>query len=256
VVRCCRRSRGGHREGAGKEERAGAHRNGGSTVRRCKRRRAAAFVGGEGPPVVAVGGDEALQLGRGEGVSDLQEILGIGSSGRSSLGSGGRWRCSAGIREGEGDVGGQRQRSRCGERLGGSGAREKESERSGDGRTSGAARAGSATEGKEKGKGGGLGRGGARRCGDAVGPGLDRRMAPDSGPSAALVGNVRCARACRPDRAGERCRTVLGGGATDRWGQPVSGRGGERGRAGAGPRRKRGGRAQMNSKVLHLFELV
>jgi hypothetical protein len=47
----------------GKEERAGAHRNGGSTVRWCKRRRAAAFVGREGAPVVAGGGDEALQLG-------------------------------------------------------------------------------------------------------------------------------------------------------------------------------------------------
>jgi hypothetical protein len=73
----------------GKKERAGAHRNGGSTVRRCKRRWAAAFIGGEGAPVVAGGGDESLQLGRGEGVRDLQEISGIGSSGRSSPGSGG-----------------------------------------------------------------------------------------------------------------------------------------------------------------------
>jgi hypothetical protein len=50
--------------------------------------------------------------------------------------------------------------------------------------------------------------------------------------------------------------TVTGGGAADRWDRPVSGHGGERGRAWAGPRRKRGGRAQMNSKVLYLFELV
>jgi hypothetical protein len=49
---------------------------------------------------------------------------------------------------------------------------------------------------------------------------------------------------------------VPSGGATDRWGRPVSGRCVERGRAWAGPRRKRGGRAQMNSNVLHLFELV
>jgi hypothetical protein len=69
---------------SGKEERAGAHRNGGSTVRRCKWRWAAVFVGG---------GDEDLQLGRGEGVRDLQEISGIGSSGRSSPGGGGRRRC-------------------------------------------------------------------------------------------------------------------------------------------------------------------
>jgi hypothetical protein len=54
-----------------KEERTGAHRNGGSTVRRCQWRRTTAFVGGEGAPVVAGGGDEVLQLGRGEGVRDL-----------------------------------------------------------------------------------------------------------------------------------------------------------------------------------------
>jgi hypothetical protein len=84
----------------GKEERTGAHRNNGSMVRRCQRRRAVAFIGGEGAPVVAGGGDEVLQLGRGEGVRDLKEILGIRSSGRSSPGSGGRLRCSAGIREG------------------------------------------------------------------------------------------------------------------------------------------------------------
>jgi hypothetical protein len=40
---------------SGKEERTGAHRSGGSTVRRCKRRRAAAFIVGEGAPVVASG---------------------------------------------------------------------------------------------------------------------------------------------------------------------------------------------------------
>jgi hypothetical protein len=58
--------------------------------------------GKEGAPGVAGGSDEVLQLGRGEGMRDLQEISGIGSSARSSPGSGGRWRCSAGIREGEG----------------------------------------------------------------------------------------------------------------------------------------------------------
>jgi hypothetical protein len=40
----------------GKEERAGAHRNGGSTVRQRKRRWAVAFVGGEGAPVVGDSG--------------------------------------------------------------------------------------------------------------------------------------------------------------------------------------------------------
>jgi hypothetical protein len=106
----------------GKEERTGAHRNGGSTVRRCQRRRAAALVGGEGASVVTDGSDEVLQLGRVEGVRDLQEISGIGSSGRSSTGSGRRRRWSAGIREGEGAAGGRRRRSGCGEQWGSSGA--------------------------------------------------------------------------------------------------------------------------------------
>jgi hypothetical protein len=43
-----------------------------------------------GAPVVTGGGDEVLQLRRGEGVRDLQEIIGIGSSRRSSPGSSGR----------------------------------------------------------------------------------------------------------------------------------------------------------------------
>ncbi len=44
----------------GKEERAGAHRNGGSTARREESSRTAAFTGGEGAPVVVVGCDEVL----------------------------------------------------------------------------------------------------------------------------------------------------------------------------------------------------
>jgi hypothetical protein len=127
----------------GKEERAGAHQNGGSTVRRCKRRRAVAFISGEGAPVGGDGGCGVLQHQRGKGVRKLQEIARIGSSGRSSPGSGGQRRCSAGICGGEGAAGGWRRRSGCEERWGGSGAREKGSERSGDGRMSGAARAGS-----------------------------------------------------------------------------------------------------------------
>jgi hypothetical protein len=51
----------------GKEERTVAHRNGGSTVRWCQRRRAAVFVGVEGSPVVAGVAEEVLQLRRGEG---------------------------------------------------------------------------------------------------------------------------------------------------------------------------------------------
>jgi hypothetical protein len=117
----------------GKEEMTGAHRNGESTVRRRKRRRAAAFVDGEGAPVGGDGGCGVLQHRRGKRVRKMQELAGIGSSGRSSPGSGGQRRCSAGICEGEWAAGGWRQRSGCGERWGGSSAREEGSERSGDG---------------------------------------------------------------------------------------------------------------------------
>jgi hypothetical protein len=58
--------------------------------------------------------------------------------------------------------------------------------------------------GKRREKVGVPGVGGATRRRGAVGPGPDWRTAPDSGPSAALTGDVRRARACRPDRAGER----------------------------------------------------
>jgi hypothetical protein len=169
---------------SGKEERTGAHRNDESTGRRCQRRRAAAFVGGEGAPVVAGGGDEVLQLGRGEGVRDLPEISGIGSSGRSSPGSGGRRWCSAGIREGEGVADGRRWRSGCGERWGSSGAREE----------------GERVEERQRGRGergkkvGVSGVGVPHGAGGAVGPGPDRQASPGSGPSAVLTGDVRRAR--------------------------------------------------------------
>jgi hypothetical protein len=42
-----------------------------------------------------------------------------------------------------------------------------------------------------------------------MGPGPDGWASPGSGPSAALTGDVRCARACRPDRAGRE--------GADRW---------------------------------------
>jgi hypothetical protein len=86
---------------SGRKERAGAHRNGGSTVRQRKQRRTVAFVSGEGAPVGGDGGCGVLQHRRGKRVRKLQEITGIGSSGRSSPGSGEQRRCSAGIHEGE-----------------------------------------------------------------------------------------------------------------------------------------------------------
>jgi hypothetical protein len=74
----------------GKSDGGGAYPSGGTTWRRRKSFGAAAFVGGEGAPMVTGRGDEVLQLGRGEGVRDLQEITGICSLGRSSLGNGRR----------------------------------------------------------------------------------------------------------------------------------------------------------------------
>jgi hypothetical protein len=55
----------------GREERTEAHRNGGSTVRRCQWRRAATFVGGEGSPVVTGVAEEVLQLKRGKGGEEI-----------------------------------------------------------------------------------------------------------------------------------------------------------------------------------------
>jgi hypothetical protein len=95
-----------------------------------------------------------------------------------------------------------------------------------------------------------------------VGPGPDRWAAPSSGPSTAYAGDVRRAR-CRPETewgvgavrwAAAQCRVAV----------PLTGGssllvGVERGRAGScGPTREGAevGRARLNSKVLHLFELV
>jgi hypothetical protein len=92
-------------------------------------------------------------------------------------------------------------------------------------RLSGAVVGATERERKERGKGGGPGRGGATRRGSAMGPGPDQRVSPGSGPSAALAGDGRRTRACRPDRAGReganrwaaaQCRAVvpLTGGAS------------------------------------------
>jgi hypothetical protein len=203
----------------GKEERAVAHRNGGSTVRRRKQHWAAAFIGGEGAPVGGYSGCGVLQHRSGKGVRKLQENTGIGSSGRSSPGSGGWRRCSAGIREGEWAAGGRRRRYGCGERWGGSGTREEGSERSGDGRTSGAAQAGSerlggsAAEGERGGKRWGSGRGGATRRGGCRG----------AWPRLADGARQRHSAGERELMGGRG--TVSGGGATNRRGWPVSGRG-------------------------------
>jgi hypothetical protein len=51
----------------GKEERVGAHRNSELTARREESSGTAAFVSGEGAPVVVVECDEVLHLRRGKG---------------------------------------------------------------------------------------------------------------------------------------------------------------------------------------------
>jgi hypothetical protein len=80
-----------------------------------------------------------------------------------------------------------------------------------------------------------------------VGPGPDRRTAHGSGPSAALTGDVRRARVPVGQSGGERelkvgRGTVPGGGAADRWGRPVSGRGESTGAR--GPAREENGVAE------------
>jgi hypothetical protein len=167
---------------AGQVRRGGAYPSGGTAGRRRKSFGAAVFVGGEGALVVADGGDEVLQLGRGEGVRGLEKIAGIGSSGRSSPGSGGQRRCSAGIHVREGGLRWLEAVVWHGKRWGELGAREEESERSGDGRTSGEETAWRQRgRGGEKGKKGGPGMGcHVARGGGAVGPGHDWQAAPAS----------------------------------------------------------------------------
>jgi hypothetical protein len=99
----------------GKEERAGAHRNGGLTARREESSGTAAFAGGEGAPVVVVECDEVLQLERGEGIARNCEDWRLGEE------LTGEWRTVAalGRNSSEGGAsGGRRRWSRHGERLG------------------------------------------------------------------------------------------------------------------------------------------
>jgi hypothetical protein len=88
---------------------------------------------------------------------------------------------------------------------------------------------------------------------------------PSISPSVARAGDMRCARACRPDREGRETSdgwagTVPGDGAANRRVRPVSGTG-ERGvwhtvaRMRVGwPEKKRRWAARMHSTVLDLFE--
>jgi hypothetical protein len=238
-----------------KEERAGSHRNGGSTVRRCKRRRAATFVGGEGAPVGGDGGCGVLQHRRGKGVSKLQENSGIGSSGRSSVGSGRRRRCSAGGGgPGAGSGGEARALERRGRRGVETGGRVEQRERGASGSVAARQR------GKEEEKGGGPG------VGVPCGAGVLWGLVPTGGRCPVVArarhSRVTCAARVLPAETerGEtsdgwavaQCRAVvlLIGGA----GLSV-GTGRARARVGW-PKKKRRRAVRMQSKVLLLFELV
>jgi hypothetical protein len=79
--------RWGPRVAPGKEERVGAHRNGGSTARRCKWRRAGVFNGGGVALMVVDEGGWVLQLEGDTGVRRWRSIEGKSSSeGRSPEG--------------------------------------------------------------------------------------------------------------------------------------------------------------------------
>jgi hypothetical protein len=87
---------------SGKEERTGAHRNGGSTARRRKRHRAAVFNGGGVAPVVIDEGGWVLQLEGDPGVRWRRSIEGKSSSeGRSpEVADGGDAQTESGTEEG------------------------------------------------------------------------------------------------------------------------------------------------------------
>jgi hypothetical protein len=89
----------------GKEERAGAHRNGVLMVRWRKRRRAAVFNGGGVAPVVVDEGGWVLQFEGDSGVRRRRSVEGRSSSERRSLeGGGGRTAVTLGRKTGEVDA--------------------------------------------------------------------------------------------------------------------------------------------------------
>jgi hypothetical protein len=234
-----------------KEERAGAHRNGGSIMRQHKRCRAAVFnSGGVAPVVVDVCGG-VLQHRCGRGKRDLAPIWERRSSKGRSLERGKTAEALGKIRhEGEAS-GGRRQRFGHGNGGEGGGARE------------GAAGAGSVMrewtsglvtferlgqrcgrEGKRRGERGGGGLAVGVPCGAGhVGPGSNRRAAsrPRPGHGVPLLWQWHAD-------------------AADAWAPVVGGRGSEkrearRAWAGLG-RKKRVGRTQLNSMILDLFKLI
>jgi hypothetical protein len=197
--------------------------------------------------------------------------------GEELTGEGGRWRCSAIVRAKEGGLGWPEAVVRAREAVGTVGRsrggvgeewrREntRDRERGASGERAARRRRGRGEKGREK---QGVRAWGATRRGGVVGPGPDRRAAPGSGLSAARVGDVHRARACRLDREGRE--------ASDGWAEaqcqaavPLTGVAGlsaartgmGRGRAVARtrvgrPEKKGSWAARMHSTVLDFFELV
>jgi hypothetical protein len=239
----------------GKSGGGGAYSSGGAVRRQRKSFGAATFVGGEGALVVTGGGDEVLQLGRGEGVRDLQEIAEIGSSGRSSPRSGRRRRWSAGIRTrerglrwSEAVVQAREAMGRVGRSRGGVGEewrRENERGSEWEGNDSAAARQRGEMEK------GGVRRGVPRGVGVPWGlapTGWRHRHQPESGAGGRRAPRARVPAGQRGERASNGwAGTVPGGGAADRRVHPVSSVGGRGARMSMGrPEKKRRWAARMH----------
>jgi hypothetical protein len=238
----------------------GAHPNGGTTERRRRGLGVVAFVSGEGSPVVAGVVEEVLQLGRGEGVRKLQEIPGIGSSGKGSPGRGGWRRRSAEIREGEAGSSGQSWWSGCREWRGGSSARESGRRGVKNRVSDGVARGGKKNARRQRGREGK--RGGERESrvwGCHAARGSSWGPLPTGGRLRQQPARARSI----GDRAGERGLT--GGPAQERAAVSLTGgvgllaargeRGRGRERVWAGPRGEGNWAARLHSTVLELFEL-
>jgi hypothetical protein len=157
-----------------------------------------------------------------------EEIARIGEDWRlreELTGRGGRRRCSTGIRTREGAAGGRRWWSGCGERWGGLGAREGESERIEYGGVNGEARAGRERQSvaRQGGKGGEEG-GPAAGC-HAAREGCGAWPRPAGGawqqPERGVGGDVRRTRAAGRDT--ERGGELTGGSAQCRAAAPLTG---------------------------------
>jgi hypothetical protein len=173
---------------------------------------------------VVTAGVGSCSTGEERGVRKLQGLVAQGGGHRGVVDGGGAWLESVlrrGFRWPKAAVRAWEAVGRVGHSRGGL-------ERSGDGRTSGAAsreemaRGQHDREGGKGRKGGGSGRGVPHGAGGAVGPGPDWRTAPDSCPSAALAGDVHARALSAETERGER--RLTGGPAQCRVAVPLTGR--------------------------------